>query len=250
MGMENDTQFTTPPPNRPPEPAAYPPISNLEHPKLPVKAISNPIPLQLTEAPSLPRVKAAAAAAAAAAAKLASSYHNTVLEPKVNRLDRIKDMDLDREEAFAQVYLLPSPYVEAFEDHSAGLVFVDNNDRLVLADILKSTPAARIDKWHSRCRGAVLLEVEGRKVSSAKEVHEILKNLKERDFRKCRITLAHLEIKHSLTSKGLPQLHIDQLNTRFIMNLDHIVKHQAQKIISGGGGSNTGSFQSSHEENC
>jgi hypothetical protein len=177
------------------------------------------------------------------AAKVANPYLNTAVELQSNI---IKDMDFDQEEAFAQVYLSPSPYFEAFEEeidirqwtsndhHTAGLVLVDSNNRLVLADILKSTPAARIDKWRSRCRGAVLLEVEERKVQSAKEVHEILVNLKERDFKKCRFTLAHLEIKHGLTSKGIPQLHIDQLNTRFIMNLDHIVRQEALKVISGG----------------
>lgn len=33
---------------------------------------------------------------------------------------------------------------------------------------------------------------------------------------------------------GIPQLHIDQLNTRYIMNLDHIQRQQAPTIISGG----------------
>jgi hypothetical protein len=33
---------------------------------------------------------------------------------------------------------------------------------------------------------------------------------------------------------GIPQLHIDQLNTQYIMNLDHIQRQQAPTIISGG----------------
>jgi hypothetical protein len=48
------------------------------------------------------------------------------------------------------------------------------------------------------------------------------------------VTLAHPEAKGGLTSMGIPQLHIDQLNTRFIMNLDHIQRQQAPTIISGG----------------
>jgi hypothetical protein len=32
--------------------------------------------------------------------------------------------------------------------------------------------------------------------------------------------MAHPEVKGGLPSKGIPQLHIDQLNTRYIMNLD------------------------------
>jgi hypothetical protein len=68
-------------------------------------------------------------------------------------------MDLDKEETFAQVYLSPSPYFEAFEEeidirtwspndhHTAGFMIIQRDNSLILADILKSTPAARINKW-------------------------------------------------------------------------------------------------------
>ena len=46
--------------------------------------------------------------------------------------------------------------------------------------------------------------------------------------------MAHHKVKGGLTSKGIPRLHIDQLNTCFIMNLDHIQCQQAPTIISGG----------------
>jgi hypothetical protein len=159
MGLENEEEIAVPPPNQPREIAQWPPIQEMVPTKVPTKALNTPIPLRLTEAPTLRQESARAA-------KLASPYHGTALDLQINRLDIIKDMDLDREEAFAQVYLSPSPYFEAFEEeldirnwtthdhHTAGLVLVNSNDRLVLADILKSTPAARIDKWRSRCRGA------------------------------------------------------------------------------------------------
>jgi hypothetical protein len=99
---------------------------------------------------------------------------------------------------------------------------------------MKSTTAAMIDKWRSRCHGAAVLEVEGRPISSTKEFHNILKNLKDRDITKCQITLAHPEIKTGLTSQGIPQLHIDQLNTRFIMNVHHIVRQETGEVMSGG----------------
>lgn len=138
----------------------------------------------MTEAPTIHQE-------AAAVAKLAGPYHQTAIDARVNRLDIIDDMQLDKEETFAQVYLSPSPYFEAFQEeidirhwtthdhHTAGFVLVSNNNRLVLADIMKSTPAARIDKWRSRCHGAAVLKVEGRPISSAKEFHNILKNLKD-----------------------------------------------------------------------
>jgi hypothetical protein len=67
-----------------------------------------------------------------------------------------------------------------------------------------------------------------------KEVHDILTNLKRRDYKKCRITFAHPEVKGGSTSQGIPQLHINQLNTRFIMNLEYLERQQAPTIISGG----------------
>lgn len=94
----------------------------------------------------------------------------------------------------------------------------------MLGDILKSTPATQINKWRSKLRGATLLEVEGCPVQSAQDINNILKNLKARDFKKCLFTFAHSEIKSGLMSQGIPQLHIDQLNSRFIMNLDHTAR--------------------------
>jgi hypothetical protein len=85
------------------------------------------------------------------------------------------------------------------DHHTAGLVLIHNKDNLVLANILQSTPAARIDRWRSRCGGATVMEVEGRRVQSAKEINNILRNLKARHCTKCRITLAHMELESDLT---------------------------------------------------
>jgi hypothetical protein len=117
------------------------------------------------------------------------------LDLAINRLNIINGMALDKEDTFAQVYLSPSPYFEAFEEeidiptwspndhHTAGFVFIQRNDALILVDILCSTPAAKIDKWRSRCQGATFFEVQGRPVQTAKDVHDdILVNLKLRDF--------------------------------------------------------------------
>ncbi len=169
-------------------------------------------------------------AAAAAKVHLPSPYANTAIDHEVNRLNIIDDMKLDKEVVFAQVHLSPSPYFEAFQEeidlqkwttnnhHTAGLSLIEQDGQLTLANIIKSTPVARIDKWRSRCHGAILLEVEGQPVHSIKDLESILKNLKAREFERCQIVLAHPEIKTSLTSQGISQLHIDQLNPRYILN--------------------------------
>jgi hypothetical protein len=159
----------------------------------------------------------------------------------------IEDMQLDKEDTFAQIYLSPSPYFEAFEeeldlrkwsstnDHrTAGLSIIKNQDRLVLANILRSTPAARIDKWRTRCRGAWIIEVNGIPVNEIEDVARVLQQCKERGYNSVKILMAHPEIKTGLTSKGIPQIHIDQLNPKFILNLDHIAKQHAPFIESAG----------------
>jgi NAD-dependent SIR2 family protein deacetylase len=100
-------------------------------------------------------------------------------------------MHLDRGEAFAQVYLSPSVYCEAFEEeldlrkwnstdhHTAGLSLIQHDGRvLILGGIVKSTPAARIPRWRTRCRGAWVMEVNGMPVHSTQDVERILHNSK------------------------------------------------------------------------
>ena len=163
MGMEPEDDFVEPPPNKPIPPAEYPPLPTEKFTVDKRKAKQSPIPLRLSAEPICRQQGARAANAEIDA--------STIFTPAINRLDIITDMQLDKEEVFAQVYLSPDPYHEAFKenidirrwtshDHpTAGLSLIKRDDRLILANIEKSTPAAKIDKWQSRCRGAWLQEV-------------------------------------------------------------------------------------------
>ena len=195
MGMETEDQFQQAPPSKPRQQAPWPPMPTTTQPiKIPEKAKLQHIPLRMTAQPQRRTENARAA------------------HLMINRTNIIEDMQLDKEDVFAQIYLSPSPYFEAFEEefdlrkwnlndhHTAGMVLIQKDDTLVLGNILKSTPAAKIDKWRSRCRGAVLLEVNGRPVHTQQDVEKILDNLNERGRDTCKITLAHPEIKHGLTS--------------------------------------------------
>jgi hypothetical protein len=232
MGMEADIDET--PSTMPPTPnlAKYPPMPAIEM-KLPVttKATNKPIPLRLSEAPP----------------KLEYNARAAKTETRMRGFGIIEDMQLDKEDTFAQIYLSPSPYFESFEedidirkwsssnDHkTAGLSIIKNQDRLVLANILRSTPAARIDKWRTRCRGAWIIEVNGIPVNEIEDVARVLQQCKEKGYNSVKILMAHPEIKTGLTSKGIPQIHIDQLNPKFILNLDHIAKQHAPVIESAG----------------
>jgi hypothetical protein len=190
MGMEADTEEITPA-TLPPTPnlAKYPPMPTTDM-KLPAitKATNKPIPLRLSEAP--PKLEYNARAAKA--------------ETRTREFGIIEDMQLDKEDTFAQIYLSPSPYFEAFEeeldirkwsstnDHrTAGLSIIKNQDRLVLANILRSTPAARIDKWRTRCRGALIVEVNGIPVNEIEDVATVLHQCKEKGYKSVRILMAH-----------------------------------------------------------
>jgi hypothetical protein len=155
-------------------------------------------------------------------------------------------MRLDRGETFAQVYLSSSAYCEAFEEeinikrwtvndhHTAGLTLIQRDGRLVLASITKSTPAAKIPRWRTRCRGAWVMEINGMPVQTTQDVERALKMAKLRGDEICSITMTHPEIRDGLTAKGIPQLHIDQFNPRYILNLEHLVAQEHIYQMSGG----------------
>ena len=78
------------------------------------------------------------------------------------------------------------------------------------------------------------MEVNGMPVQTTQDVERALKMAKSRGDEKCSITLAHPEIKDGLTAQGIPQLHIDQFNPRYILNLDHLVRQEHIYQTSGG----------------
>jgi hypothetical protein len=176
MGMEMDQAEVQSPLPTPPQNAKYPPMPEpTTKLKSITRAINCPIPLRLSEAPQLQIT--------ARAAKVAHTQQNHGI---------IDEMRLDKEEVFAQVFLSPSPYYEAFEEEidirkwcsstqhrTAGLSMIKNQDILILANILQSTPAARIDKWRSRCRGAWILEVNGMPVNEINDVATVLHQCKQ-----------------------------------------------------------------------
>lgn len=77
IGLEQDEATYQAPPNKPRPQALWPPNASHDPPKLPTKAIQTPIPLRMTEAPTIRRE-------AAAAAKLAGPYHQTAIDARVN----------------------------------------------------------------------------------------------------------------------------------------------------------------------
>ena len=88
-------------------------------------------------------------------ARVQDPYRNTVLEHVNKDGLAVENYEITRQDV-AQVYFSPHPYHQAFEEIidlrrytrygkvSGGMRFDDINGRLILTDIVPSSPAARI----------------------------------------------------------------------------------------------------------
>ena len=138
----------------------------------------------------------------------------------------VHEFDIDHRD-LRMVYFSPSPYNAAFEEMidkrwltrplmlkhpSGGMTFVEVNGRLFLESIAESTPFAMLPRWRSRLRGAWLIEVDGNCVSNTRDVEEALVGSLEKEGKLCSLLFSHPEIKHGLTSDGIPQISIDMMN--------------------------------------
>ena len=186
-------------------PAPYPPSAAHKELISNKKARLCPIPLRLSSVP--PAIEHASAA-------------KTTREPIGHIFDPLD---------IAQVYLSPTPYCNAFPKSlvigksrmrgqpTAGMAFKEENGRLILLNILASSPAARIPRWRSRIRGAWLIAVNGVTVSTIKEVEALLLDVPREH---CPLLFAHSEVQHGLTNDGIPMINSDQLNIRHHLD-DH-----------------------------
>jgi hypothetical protein len=186
MGMESEETSTPAPPLRPIESAPWPALPTKPLQSVPSKAKNHPIPLRLSASPIQHEFSARAATA------FIHPYEHTILHPNISKTEVIQDMQLDKNEVFAQVYLSPTPYANSFEDTidisrwvwthqqpAAGIRMIQSNDRVFLAGMDLSTPAARVPRWRTRLRGAWIIQINGKVVSSIQEVYEAVKAAKD-----------------------------------------------------------------------
>ena len=239
MGMESEEHFQQAAPTEPRPQAPYPMVTDKPLQETPKGAKQNLIPLRLSAAPQQQQY-----AAAAATLQLPKDF--SWFDTEFNKVDIIKDMALNKKETFAQIYLSPLPYFDAFEemmnirhwntlDHKcAGLNLLSRDDRPIVGAIQPSTPAAKIPRWRSRIRGAWLLEVDGKAVHSKTDIFEILAKMKDEGREDCKLLFAHPEIKDGLTNEGIPQISIDQLNARYILNAENLDRQESPQFVSGG----------------
>ncbi len=133
----------------------------------------------------------------------------------------------------------PTPYNNAFKEESnlpkfdfshhraAGMAFLPQDNRLILASIAPSIPGARVPRCRTRLHSAWLLSINGTPVYTLAEVHQVFHNLSLSRPALCILLFAHPEISNGLSNKGLPllrcnqipQLSIDQLSNHWTSTL-------------------------------
>jgi hypothetical protein len=102
---------------------------------------------------------------------------------------------------------------------SAGMSFIHQDTRLILASMVPSTPGAHISCWRTRLRGAWLLSVDGTPVNSIASVQQAFNSLSLSRASSCILLFAHPEISHGISNRGLPLLRRDQFTQQSIDQL-------------------------------
>jgi hypothetical protein len=132
------------------------------------------------------------------------------------------------------VYMSPNPYHESFEQMvdlrkfdlskhpTGGLRLYVCDDRVHLASISPSTPAARIHDWRACIRGAWLIKIGDKTIQSIEDVAQVFDIPRLESSPSTTLLFSHPEIRPNLSQGGIPiilsapfsQLTHDQLNNR------------------------------------
>jgi hypothetical protein len=128
------------------------------------------------------------------------------------------------------VYFSTDPYHSSFDERldmrryhaygkrAGGMICVATGDRLTLKDVVASSPAARIRAWRTRIRGAWLRKVGGTPVTTEEDVVAALELASAHPEKECMLTFSHPEVRQGLTCGGIPQVNLDQMNPRRMMD--------------------------------
>ena len=154
------------------------------------------------------------------------------------------------------IYMSPDPYFEAFEEvidmthfglnkhWTTGLFLAHVNGRLHLGGMAPSTPAAKIPCWRLRIKGAWLIKIGDRTVTTLAEAQDAFQQLSSNGITTVPLLFLHPEIRQDISHDGLPIVssapfteHIhDQLNHQwdFSTVVDHLCKAPPYEIVESG----------------
>jgi hypothetical protein len=125
-----------------------------------------------------------------------------------------------------QVCFSHSAYNDSFKEYldmtkfypsnhpAGGMHFIIEDNRLMLHNMAKGSPCAKLKDWRSRLKGARLISVNGIPVQSVADINTIFNDCLTSGIRECTLLFSHLYIRHGLTNEGIPQISLDQINPR------------------------------------
>ena len=114
------------------------------------------------------------------------------------------------------VYMSPDPYHDAFEQTidlqkwdlskhaTGGLCLYDRDGRVHLTSVSPGSPAARIHGWRARLRGAWLIKVGDKTISSTDDVVQAFTRLRVQDSTNVTLLFSHPEVRPNLSHDGIP----------------------------------------------
>ncbi len=156
----------------------------------------------------------------------------------------------------AMVYLSPDPYFEAFEEvidlrkfdltqhRTAGLCLAHSDNRLFLGCMTPGTPGAKIPRWRSCLKGAWLIKVGDKLVSSIADAQNAFTTAIDLGSLFVKLIFTHPKIRQDISHDSLPivssapfsqQVH-DQMNKRwdFSTVADYLRKAPPYRIVEDG----------------
>jgi hypothetical protein len=134
----------------------------------------------------------------------------------------------------ASIYMSPDPYHQAFDKElnlrkfdllrhkTAGLSFVEHNNRLLLATMSPHNPGDRLPHWRTHLQGAWLIKINNTPVHTIGDAQHIIQQLHDTNATPCVLLFSRPELTREFSNKGIPimtstnftQLTHDQLNNR------------------------------------
>jgi hypothetical protein len=185
---------------------------NIPWPSLPPSALYAPLPLRVTDCPSIVATKAARTTTSPgqlSGKELAAT---------------VVDQYLIGPRNMEMIYMSSDPYGWSFEASldlrkcdltvhpTASLRFITKGDRVILATMDPSTPGARIDKWRTQLRGAWLESIAGMAVHSVAEAQAAFASLSGHNVLDCTLVFCHPKVSPNISNRGVPIMSCDDFS--------------------------------------
>lgn len=217
-----------------PEPVpAYPPIAPTTKGKqwnAPTNSLTAPLPLPSLHSNII----------SASAAVLKKPQPLTKLTGKQLAAELVTNYLIGNNDT-ATIYMSPCPYHQAFEEEldlrkfdfskhpTAGLQLFEKDKRVHLASMAPNSPGNKIYKWRTNVRGAWLMAIDNKQVTSISEVQSMIQQLCLSQAKSAVLTFAHPEVSRDISNNGLPIIHVEDLSQATLDQLNNRIDIRLQR---------------------